>query len=107
MIIENGTLQVVVKTGGGMVNGKPVPVTEAVGDPIPCNIKTLTDNKKGKIIDNVFTQSSYEVLIDTLAVPHFTADMVILTDNRGVVKGKFQVQDIQHLDYVEAVKITV
>ncbi len=107
MIISNGALQIVEKAGGGMVNGKPVTVTETVSEPIPCNIKTLQDNKRGKTIDNVFTQSSYEILIDTLAVPHFTADMVILTDNRGVVKGKFQVQDIQHLDYVDAVKITV
>ena len=107
MIIENGTLQVVEKTGGGIINGKPVPVIETVGIPIPCNIKTLQDNKRGKTIDSVFTQSSYEVLIDTLAIPHFTADKVILTDNRGVVKGSFQVQDIQHLDEVQAVKITV
>lgn len=107
MIIENGTLQVVEKTGGGMVNGKPVPVIETVGIPIPCNIKTLQDNKRGKTIDSVFTQSSYEVLIDTLSIHHFTADKVILTDNRGVIKGTFQVQDIQHLDEVQAVKITV
>ncbi len=107
MIIENGTLQVVEKTGGGMVNGKPVPVVETVGSPIPCNMKTLQDNKRGKTIDSVFTQSSYEVLVDTLAIPHFTADKIILTDNRGVVKGTFRVQDIQHLDEVQAVKITV
>lgn len=107
MIIENGTLQTIVKTGGGIVGGKPVPVIEAISDPLPCNLKTLHENKRGKIIDNVFTQASYEVLVDALLVPNFTADKVIITDNRGNVKGTFQVQDIQHLDCVQAVKITV
>lgn len=107
MIIENGTLQIVKKAGGGMAHGKPVPVVETVGDPIACNIKTLHDNKRGKIIDNVFTQASFEVLIAPLDCPHFTDETVILTDNRGTKIGKFQVQDVQHLDYVEAVKVTV
>lgn len=107
MIIENGILQIVTKAGGGMEHGIPVSVDETLGEPIPCNIKTLQDNKRGKIIDNVFTQASYEVLIDTYDCPNFTSETVILTDNRGTVKGKFQVQDVQHLDYVQAVKITV
>lgn len=107
MIVANGTLQTVVKTGGGMEHGKPIPVKEVVSDPIPCNIKTVTDNKKGKIIDNVFTQSSYEVLIDLYDVPCFKAETVILTDNRDDVIGKFQVQDVQHLDFIGAVKVTV
>lgn len=85
----------------------PFPLWKHRGDPIACNIKTLHDNKRGKIIDNVFTQASFEVLIDPLDCPHFTDETVILTDNRGTVIGKFQVQDVQHLDYVEAVKVTV
>ena len=107
MIIENGTLQTIVKTGGGIVGGKPVPVTETINEPIPCTLTTLHENKRGKIIDNVFTQASYEVLVDAFLVPNFTADKVVITDNRGNVKGTFQVQDIQHLDCVQAVKITV
>lgn len=104
MIIENGTLQTIEKTGGGMKNGKPVKVEEVIGNPIPCNLKTITHNHKGKTIDGVFTQASFEVLID---VPVFSAERVILTDNRGVRFGEFRVQDIQHLDCVNAVKITV
>lgn len=104
MIIENGTLQMIEKAGGGMKNGKPVRVEGVISDPIPCNLKTITHNHKGKTIDGVFTQASYEVLID---VPTFSAERVVLTDNRGVCLGEFQVQDIQHLDCVNAVKITV
>lgn len=107
MIITNGTLQIVRKTGGGMAHGRPVHVVETPGAPVSCNIKTLQDNKRGKIIDNVFTQASFEVLIDSLDCPIFTDETVVLTDNRGSVIGKFQVQDVQHLDCVDAVKITV
>lgn len=89
------------------MNGRPVPVQNTLSDPIPCNIKTLHEDKRGKVIDSVFTQASYEVLIDISLVPNFTAEKVVITDNRGNVKGEFQVQDVQHLDYVEAVKLTV
>lgn len=104
MIIENGTLQIIETTGGGMEGGIPVPIAETAGEPIACNIKTNTNDNKGKTIDNVFTRASYEVLID---VPEFTSEKVILTDNRGKRIGTYRVQDVQHLDFVNAVKITV
>ena len=104
MIIENGTLQVITKTGGGMKNGNPVKVTESISSPIPCNLKTVKHDRKGKTVDGEFTQASYEVIVD---VQTFSAERVILHDNRGVRLGEFQVQDIQHLDCVNAVKITV
>ena len=107
MIIENGKLQVITKTGGGVRNGKPVKVSETPGSPIPCNIKTNTNDHKGKVVDGEFTRSSFEILVDSVYFPHFTAEYVILTDNRGNGIGKFRVQDIQHLDCVGAVKITV
>jgi hypothetical protein len=37
MIIVNGYIQVKVKAGGGMLNGRPQPVTVTESDPIPCN----------------------------------------------------------------------
>ena len=107
MIIENGTLQVITKTGGGMKNGRPVKVEESFGNPIPCNLKTITHDHRGKVVDGVFTRASFEVLVDLSDVPHFTAERVLLKDNRGMRIGEFRVQDIQHHDCVEAVKITV
>jgi hypothetical protein len=104
-VIENGALQIVGKTsGGGMAGGKPVPVQTALGDPIPCNIKTNTNDKKGFYIDGEFTRASFEVLIDEQP---FDAERLVLTNNRGVKLGEFRVQDIQHLDFVNTVKITV
>lgn len=107
MIIENGTLQIVEKTGGGIKNGNPVKVTESLGNPIRCNIKTNNHDHKGKVIDGVFTRASFEVLVDSSDIHHFTAEYVELTDNRGKRIGRFRVQDIQHLDCVCAIKITV
>lgn len=104
MIIINGTLQVVEKKGGGMQNGKPIKVEESVGEPIPCNLRTVMHNQKGKTVDGVFTQSSYEVLIEARPI---SAERVILTDSRNVRIGEFRVQDIQYLDIVNAVKIIV
>ena len=83
MIIENGKLQVITKTGGGVRNGMPVKVSETPGSPIPCNIKTNTNDHKGKVVDGEFTRSSFEILVDSVYFPHFTAEYVILTDNRG------------------------
>lgn len=104
MIIYNGTLQAVEKTGGGFVNGRPVPVTETLGEAFACNLRTIKSDHQGVIVDGVFTQASFEVLVE---VEHFTAERVVLTDNRGKRLGDFRVQDVQHLDYVGAVKITV
>ena len=49
MIIENGTISIKTKTGGGLVNGNPVRPSENWGEPIPCHITTNRHNNKGKV----------------------------------------------------------
>jgi hypothetical protein len=107
MIIENGTIQTISTTGGGMLHGRPVEVQETRSEPMWCNIKTNTDDRKGRTVDSVFRRTEYEVLIDTAEVERFTAERVVLTDNRGHELGEFRVQDVQHMDAVGAIKITV
>lgn len=108
MIIANGTLQIVTTSGGGFdANGIPVAVSEQLSSPIACNLKTLTHNHRGKSIDGEYTQASYEILLDATVVPHFTAERVKMYDNRGQEIGVFRVQDIQHLDFVGAIKLLV
>lgn len=107
MIIPNGTLQTIETTGGGMEKGRPIPVQETLGEPIECNIKTNTSNYHGVGVDGTFKRTDYTVLIDKAATPAFTARRVVLADNRGQRMGEFQVQDIQHLDYVEAIQIAL
>lgn len=107
MIIPNGTLQTIGTTGGGMEKGIPIPVQETLGVSIPCNIRTNTSDHHGRTVDGVFVRSDYCVLIDTDTVDVFEARRVVLTDNRGQHMGEFRVQDIQHLDYVGAIQITL
>lgn len=107
MIIENGFICLVTTTGGGMQNGKPIPVTNEVGLSIPCNIKVTKRDYKGISVDSVYTQQSYEVLIDSVIMPCFEAEKILLIDNRNKELGVFAVQDVQYLDGVGAIKIVV
>lgn len=107
MIIENGYLQIVKAIGGGTDKGRPIPVTETTGCRIPCNIRTITNNFHGKSEDGIYRQTQYEVLIDINTMEEFTARKVVLIDNRENNLGTFRVQDVQHLDFVGAIKIDV
>jgi len=106
MIIENGYIQVTVKTGGGLLNGRPQPVTVTVSEPIPCNWKANKWDKKGKVIDGVFTQAQFDILIE---LQEFTAETVTLYDTtlEKRLLGMFTVQSIEPLAATGATKITV
>ena len=115
MILENGTLQTKIKTGGGTIKGVPITVNEVLGKIFPCNIKSkkYTSNADGggpaemggtQAVDSAFVRASYEVLVET---DNFTAEKVVLKDNRGNTLGEFRVLEVQYLDYVNVVKITL
>jgi len=106
MIIVNGYIQVKVKAGGGMLNGRPQPVTVTESDPIPCNWKANKWDRKGKTVDGVFTQAQFEVLVE---LQEFTAETIILYDTTVTERklGEFTVQSIEPLAATGATKITV
>jgi len=106
MIIENGYITCSVKTGGGMVGGRPQPVSVTDRDPIPCNWKAQKWDKKGKVIDGVFTQAQFEILVE---LQNFTAETITLYDTTVEKRklGEFQVQSIEPLSATGATKITV
>ena len=106
MIIENGYIQVKVKTGGGMLNGRPQPVTVVDGDPIPCNWRAQKWDKKGNTVDSVFTQAQFEILIE---LQEFSAETLTLYDTTVGLRrlGEFTIQSIEPLDATGATKITV
>lgn len=105
MIIENGTIQAVEHTGGGFQGGRPVPVCETLGDPIPCNIRVVKNDKRGSYVDGKFTQTQLVILIDEQP---FTAQRIKVTDTlRGVELGTFEVQAIQQLHATGATQIDV
>lgn len=107
MIIENGFVCLITTSGGGLQNGIPIPVKNELGVPIPCNIRTIRHDRKGSSVDSVYTQQSYEVLIDSVIMPRFDAEKVLLIDNRNNELGQFDVQDVQHLDFAGAIRIVV
>lgn len=107
MIIENGFVCLITTSGGGLQNGIPIPVKNELGVPIPCNIRTIRHNHNGNSVDSVYTQQSYEVLIDSVIMPRFEAEKVFLIDNRNNELGQFDVQDVQHLDFAGAIRIVV
>lgn len=106
MIIVNGYITYSTKTGGGMVGGKPKPVTTVESDPIPCNWRAQKWDKKGKVVDGVFTQAQFEILVE---LQNFTAETITLYDTTVEKRklGEFQVQSIEPLAATGATKITV
>ena len=104
MIIENGHIQTLTTTGGGMLHGIPQPVVEQWSDPIPCNIRKNKSDHKGTYTDGKFIQCAAILLIEP---QEFTAKRIKVTDNRENELGEFEVQDVQYLHAVEALQITV
>lgn len=111
MIIENGTLQTIIKTGGGTLKGVPIPVSETLGEVFLCNIKPIkySSNADGsgggmQAVDSAFVRAKYEVLIET---DNFNADKVILKDSRGNTLGEFRDFQVQYMDFVNVVKLTL
>lgn len=107
MIIENGKISALVKTGGGGLNqdGDPVAPSSHWADAIPCNIKANKYSNKGVTNGNTFVSASYEVLIET-AEP-FTAEQVRLEMDGGKVLGEFSVLQIEPLMAVGSIRIVV
>ena len=101
----NGFIKVVSKTGGGFSNGKPVAVSETLGEAIACHYETVQKDKRGKADDSRFTRSSYRVRIDLQA---FSAETIELFMKDGTTSlGRFTVQNAERLELVGQVLITV
>lgn len=106
MLIPNGTISIKTKTGGELdERGKPVrPSSIDWGDTIICRFRANKYSNRGKVNGNTFTVASYEILIESQP---FTAERVKLSDKNGKDLGEFSVIEIEHLDAVGIVKITV
>ena len=106
MIIANGTIRVKVKTGGGIdpVTRFPVMPEVSWGEPIPCQYIPNRHDKLGVASGEHFTVATYTILIEEQP---FTAEQIRLSDRDGVVLGEFSVRQIEPLDAVCQVRITV
>lgn len=107
MIVGNGYIKVYSISGGGFdENGNPIKPSESLGEPIPCNWKRNTYEKRGTYENGVFTSASYIILLDMRT---FEPCRFRLFDSKENVLGDYEVQikGISFLDYVNCIELTV
>ena len=107
MIIVNGYIECKRETGGGLdpVTRYPVTAEASWGEPIPCQYipvrhDALAVSRQGES----YTLAAYTILIEEQPLQDKT---IRLTDRSGVVLGEFPVRQIEPLDAVCEVRITV
>ena len=103
----NGTLQYCILAEGGFnEDGEPIAVgTPTWSEEIPCSIKAITNNSKGRYEDGKFNQASFEVLVETA---NFPLDISrIKLERRGIVLGEFAIQGVPTPTIMDRVKIVV
>ena len=114
MIIQNGTVEIKQKTGGGINSdtGYPnKPGSVSWGEPIPCqysaNKRQYSANKYnqlGRVSGEHFTTAQYTVRIEEQP---FTAEQIRLKDLAGKSVGEFSIIQVEPLDAVCELRILV
>jgi hypothetical protein len=83
------------------------PDTEAAvewSEPVPCSIKTNSDNRKGKYEDGEFRVASFVVLIEEQ--DKFSSSHIYL-ERSGEALGEYRIQATEALETVGRIQITV
>lgn len=107
MIIQNGTVEIKQKTGGGINSdtGYPnKPGSVSWGEPIPCQYSANKRNNLGRVNGEHFTVAQYEILIEQQP---FTAEQIRLKDLAGKSVGEFSIIQVEPLDAVCELRILV
>lgn len=107
MIIQNGTIEVKRKTGGGIDPETGYPQKPGVvgwGCPIPCQYSANKRNNLGRVNGEHFIVAQYEILIEQQP---FAAEQVRLIDRAGCIIGEFSVMQVEPLDAVCELRIWV
>lgn len=107
MIIQNGTIEVKQKTGGGIDPETGYPQKPGVvgwGCPIPCQYSANKWNNLGRVNGEHFTVAQYEILIEQQP---FAAEQVRLKNLAGDIIGEFSIMEIEPLEAVCELRILV
>lgn len=107
MIIQNGTIEVKQKTGGGInpETGYPnKPVSTSWGNPIPCQYSANKYNNLGYVNGEHFTTAKYIVLIDEQP---FATEQIRLKDLAGNIVGEFSVMQVEPLNAICELRILI
>lgn len=106
MIIPNGTIETKQKTGGGIdpETGHAIPASVVWGAPIPCQYSASKHDWQAQKRGEAITQRSYTVLIEEQP---FTAEQIRLRDRSGKEVGEFPIKQIEPLEAVCQLRISV
>nr|DAT92806.1 MAG TPA: hypothetical protein [Caudoviricetes sp.] len=107
MIIQNGTIEVKRKAGGGinLETGYPnKPAAVAWDSPIPCQYSVNKYSNLGRVNGEHFTTATYTVLIEEQP---FTAEQIRLKNLAGKVIGEFSVIQVEPLNAVCELRILI
>lgn len=108
MIIQNGTIELKRKTGGGIdpATGYPVkPDTTSWGDPIPCQYFANKYNNLGQVSGEHFKTAKYTVLIEEQTLEE--SEQLRLKDRAGNTVGEFSIIQIEPLEAVCEIRIWI
>lgn len=83
--------------------GEPIGNTEEWSEPVPCSIKTNSDNKNGRYEDGVFRMASFTVLVEQMDFPYNKVRL----ERHGEHLGEYKVLNAEPLETVGRTKITV
>lgn len=99
----NGVLRYqIISRNGFNDDGEPI-ASDAWSDVIPCSIKTVTNNSKGRYEDGKFNQASYEVLVETIPLDVRR----IRLERDGILLGEYPIQGLPTPTTMGRVKIIV
>ena len=107
MTIQNGTIEVKGKTGGGIdpETGYAKNPTFSWSDPIPCQWTANNYDKLGRVNGEHFTVAHFSVLIEEQ--PFEGVEQVRLKDLAGKELGEFSIMQIEPLEAVCQLRILV
>lgn len=100
----NGYIQYEVLSGGGINEfGEAITPISEWSEPIPCSIKTNSDNRKGKYEDGEFRRASFTILVELMSFPHNR----IKLERYGEQLGEYRVMSAEPLTSVGRTQILV
>lgn len=86
-------------------DGEPLRGIQSWSEAVPCSIKTVTNNSKGRYEDGKFNQASYEVLVEN--DPELLSITRVKLERGGFDLGEFAVQGKPIPTTMERIKIVV
>lgn len=100
----NGILRYeVVREGGVDEYGEVIAPSSEWSEPVPCSIKTNSDNRKGKYEDGEFRQASFTVLVELTPFPYVRVSL----QRSGEELGEYRVLSSEPLTSVGRTQIIV